>query len=197
MNDENIPEEKYIVTHKKELIIGVAISVGVIATIIAMVLSIAASTPKVVYQPTKACDLLTIEESKDLLGEKTLQSGEKTPAQSGNTASSQCGYTDGNPDTDSMLVAAVVVRSGVNDKGVEQNKTEFTAGKPDQGVEDVKGVGDQAYYNQKLGQLNILDGRNWIILSYGPGASPEENTLDNSLKMAQKVITSTASVSNF
>lgn len=177
----------YAATHKKELAIGTAVVLGVAVLITAIVLIVRGSEPKVVYQPANACSLLTLAEARELLGNKVLNSNANNPILSGDTASSRCGYTDGNPDTNSMIVAAIVVRSGINDKGVQQNKTEFAAGKPSENVETVKDIGDSAYFNHALGQLNILDGRKWIILSYGLGSAPETNTVGKAVELAHKV----------
>lgn len=177
----------YVTAHKKYFILGTEIAFG---TIVAITISlfIYNSSPKVTYPATKACDLLSSVEAKELLGNRTTPSSSHAPVISDNTASSDCGYTDGNPDTNSMVVAALIVRSGINDKGVQQNKTEFIAGKPTTDVETIKNIGDSAYFNHTLGQLNILSGRRWIILSYGVGSTPTSNTLDDALKLAIKVL---------
>ena len=178
----------YITAHRKNLTIGVAVILGIVAIITVIVLFVRNSAPKVIYQPANACGLLTLAETKELLGSKTLNSTANSPVLSGDTAASRCGYTDGNPDTENMIVAAIIVRSGVNDKGVEQNKTEFVAGKPSENVETVKDLGESAYFNQRLGQLNILDGNEWIILSYGVGSAPEANTVDKAVELARMVV---------
>lgn len=85
------------------------------------------------------------------------------------------------------VVAAVNVRAAINDKGAEQNKTEFAAGRP-RAAKEVKNVGERAYWNLETGQLNLLSGRNWVIISYGVGATPEANTLDDAIKLAKKVL---------
>jgi hypothetical protein len=188
MNDHIQSAKTYILENKKELIIGTVVIVAFVALVTAIALSVYNSIPKVVYQPASACDLLTPAEAKELLGAKTLQSDAKPPVLSGDTGTSRCGYADGNPDKDSMIIAAIMVRSGINDKGVQQNKTEFAAGKPSENVEDVKDLGDSAYFNQKLGQLNVLNGREWIILSYGVGATPEANTVEQVVELAHKVV---------
>lgn len=75
-----------------------------LAAIIALIMLIAHNVmPAIVYQPTRACDLLTPSEAKALLGNNTLHSGQQDPKQSDNTATSNCGYTDGNPDTNVMM----------------------------------------------------------------------------------------------
>ena len=178
----------YVTAHKKDLAIITAVILGIVLVISVVVLFVRNSSPKIVYQPANACDLITSTEAKELLGSNALNSTANSPVISGDTATSRCGYTDGNPDTENMIVAAIIVRSGVNDKGVEQNKTEFVAGKPSENVEIVKNVGDSAYFNQKLGQLNILDGQKWIILSYGVGSAPEANTLDKAIELARKAV---------
>ena len=183
------PAETDLVTHKKEIIIGAIVATVIIAAVIGIVILVRNSgTPKIVYQPAKACELLTLAEAQELLGDKTLSTSATTPVQAVNTATSKCGYTDGNPDVNNAIVAAIVVRSGINDAGVRQNKTDFVNGKPIKNVETVKDLGDNAYFNEELGQLNVLSGNNWIILSYGLGSTPEANTLDEEVALARKVI---------
>jgi hypothetical protein len=188
MNHHIQSTKAYITTHKKELAFGTAAVLGVVVLITAITLFVRSNAPKVVYQPANACDLLTLTEAQEMLGGRTLASNVNTPILSNDTATSRCGYTDGNPDTNNMIVAAIIVRSGVNDKGVQKNKTEFAAGKPSQHVETVKDLGNSAYFNQKLGQLNILDGREWIILSYGVGSAPETNAVDKAVELARMVV---------
>lgn len=180
--------KNYVTQYKKQLAItGIAILI-VAAIVVAIIFLIQNSATKITYQPANACDLITPQEAQDLLGSQAIHSGVQTPVLKGNTATSRCGYTDGNPDVNSMIVAAIVVRSGVNDKGVEQNNKEFDAGKPTSNVEDVKSLGDKAYFNKNIGQLNVLKGHDWIIFSYGIGASPSMNTLDDAIKLADKVL---------
>jgi len=188
MNHHIQTAKTYVTTHRKEFVIGTAVLLSVVVLVVTIVLSVRNSAPKIVYQPANACGLITLTEAKELLGNNTLNSNANNPVVSGNTAASRCGYTDGNPDTNNMIVAAIIVRSGVNDKGVQQNKTDFEAGKPSKNIETVKNLGDSAYFNQKLGQLNILDGREWIILSYGVGSAPEANTVDKAIELARKVL---------
>jgi len=188
MNHHIQTAKTYITTQKKETIIGAAVILGGILLIGVIALFVHNSTPKIDYQPTKACDLLNIAKARKLLGDKAVSSNAKDPTLSEDTATSNCGYTDGNPDTDNMIVAAIIVRSGVNDKGVLQNKTEFAAGRPTKNVEIVKDLGDSAYFNQRLGQLNVLNGRQWIILSYGIGSAPETNTVDKAVELAHSVL---------
>lgn len=175
-------------SNKKELIIGAIVVLAVIGLVATISLLVNNSISKVVYPPVAACDLLTLDEAKELLGDKTVLSGAVEPVQVDDVATSKCGYTDANSNKNDIVVAAINMRSGVNDKGVEQNRTEFASGKSDLGITNVPDLGDSAYFNEANRQLNILDGNNWIILSYGLGAAPENNSLDDALKLAEKVL---------
>jgi len=192
MTETTEPKEKTLETqnasYKKELIIGSIVALSALAIVAAIVVFIYNSTPKVVYEPAVACDTLSVTEAKELLGDGAFNTNTNNPVLSKNTATSKCGYADGNVDTEKIQVAAVIVRSGVNDEGVQQNKDEFANGIPTQAIEIVKDVGDSAYFNQANGQLNVLKGRNWFVLSYGLGSAPEANTVESVLKLAQKVL---------
>jgi len=183
-----IQTEDQPTSYKKELIIGAVVVLAVIAIIAAIVFAIANSGPKVDYPPTVACDTLTSLEAQELLGNSAFNSADDPAVISGDLATSRCGYTDGSADTNTMIVAAVILRAGINDEGVEQNKTEFAQGTPTQGVEVVKDLGDSAYYNQVNGQLNVLKDKNWYIFSYGQGSAPENNKIEDVVALAHKVI---------
>jgi hypothetical protein len=47
-------------------------------------------------------------------------------------------------------------------------KRSFTAARP-AGAVSLKGYGDQAFWDPALGQLNILKGQYWAIISAGSG----------------------------
>lgn len=183
--------KKYVTTSPgREIVVGVAIIVSFICLVIAVISLIAASGPKLDYQPAVACRLLTKDEAKEMLGQDVLGGDQKNPTLSNDIATSKCAYTDMNTDQNAMLAAAIAIQSAVTDKGAERVKATFAASKIGKNVEEVKGLGDSAYFNPELGQLNILDGRNWIIVSYGTGQNPENNTLDKTIELAQKVISS-------
>lgn len=178
----------HIVSHKNKIIVAAAILLALAALVTVIILLVQNSATKIIYQPANACNLFTREEAQELLGNNAIHSSMIDPVMSGNTATSKCAYTDGNPDVNNMVVAAVVVRTGVNDEGVKQNNKEFTEGRPTNNTETVKNLGDNAYFNKENGQLNILDGHEWMLLSYGIGSSPSTNTLENAVKLANKVL---------
>jgi hypothetical protein len=179
----------YVLDHKKECITGASVVAAIAIILLSLALySYNTRQPRIVYEPANACNLLTMAEAKTLLGDKTINGVNQTPVQSGNLTVSKCGYSDGLPDTANAVVAAIVVRSGINDAGILQNKKEFVAGKPSAGIQEVTGVGDSAYFNAGLGQLNVLKDSTWILVSYGSGASSQGNSLDDTVRLAKLVL---------
>lgn len=189
MKDYFQKAKAYALDHKKELTTGTSVVVVIALIIFGLALySYNTRQPRIVYEPAQACDLLTLNEAKTLLGAKTINGVDTRPVQSGDVTVSKCSYSDGLIDTAHAVVAAIVVRSGINDAGIAQNRAEFIAGKPSAGVQDVSGIGDKAYFNTGLGQLNILKDSTWILVSYGSGAAPQGNTLDDAVKLAKLVL---------
>lgn len=175
-------------SRKKELIIGSIVVAVLLAIVASIIFFINTSSVRIVYQPAKACEILTLDEVREFLGGNAIMTGSTEPAVTGNVATSKCGYTDGSGDTEKMRIAAIKIRSGINDQGVEQNKGEFASGRPKENTETVKDLGDSSYFNTANGQLNILDGYNWIIISYGVASELEMNKLDEAVAIAQKVV---------
>lgn len=173
----------------KDVTIGILVMVGFVAIVVIIVTLIQNAQPKIVYQPAVACELLTEQKAKEMLGDQVLHQNPANPTLQNGVATSKCAYTDVNPEQNQMKIAAVAVRSGVDDKGTAENKAEFAAAKSARDVEVVKNVGDSAFFNPKLGQLNVLKGRDWIIVSYGTGSDPQSNTLADAIELSQKVLT--------
>ncbi|HEY8993012.1 MAG TPA: hypothetical protein VIM37_04175 [Candidatus Microsaccharimonas sp.] len=181
--------KEYVQDHKKEFTVGGSVVLAVAFIIFGLALySYNTASPKVVYEPATACQLLTLDEAKELLGPQTINGVSTPPVQTGAVATSKCSYSDGKVDTANAVVAAINVRSGINDAGIALNKTQFANGKPTDNVETVNNVGDSAYFNKTLGQLNILKESTWIIISYGAAASPAANTLDDAVTLAKKIL---------
>ncbi|HUO61860.1 MAG TPA: hypothetical protein VMT96_00195 [Candidatus Bathyarchaeia archaeon] len=178
--------KSYVIAYRNEFTIGGAVVLG---AAILLALYVYNDPNKIVYQPAKACSMLTPNKAEDLLGDKVYSTDANKPVVSGDVATSKCGYTDENNDTSAMKLAAIAVRSGVNDAGIKQNRSEFAAaGKLASNAQIVKDLGNSAYFNPTNGQLNVLDGRNWIILNFGVATTPEANTLDDAIKLAHKVL---------
>lgn len=180
--------QTHIKAHEKDIKIGVPIVVFVVAIVGMIMFATYRNMPNIKYQPTKACDLLTPAEAQELLGDKVIGVDKNKPVISGDTATSKCSYTDENLDQNSMMVAAIAVRSAINDKGVKQNKADFNASKAGKSVEEVTNLKGSAYFDKEKGLLNVLSGRNWIIMNYGIGAAQQANSVDKALELAHKVL---------
>lgn len=165
--------------HKnRDFLIGVTICIAVLASI-GSIVAFAREQTRVAYQPINACEAFNPDEAKSLIKGEVIN-GTNTAAQlSGDTAISKCAYSDINQDMNKMLVAAVTVRSAINDEGVAQNKSEFAIASRSVDVEPVSDVSESAFYNPLRGQLNVLREKQWLILSFGVGSTPQENTLDD------------------
>ncbi len=177
---------KTYVSERSDLFVGIGVVAGLLAIVGVVVLVNELSGPQIVYQPVKACDVFTPAEAQSLLGEKINNTEKNNPQISGNFAVSKCGYSDLN--SQAMRVAAVTIRTGINDEGVAKNKADFATAQATNSNEDVASLGDSAFFNAIAGQLNVLKAGNWYIFSYGVGDSPEQNTLDDALLLARKVL---------
>ena len=179
--------KNFVLDHKKVIGIVAAAIVGLALVGLIVALFIYNSQPKVKYQPTVACELFTQDEANDLMGGEAINSVNNAPQITKNLAVSRCGYTDRLAVRD-MKVAAIVVRSGINDEGVTQNKTEFANGMPQDSVEIIEDMGDAAYFNEANRQLNILDGKIWIVATFGDGGDPLSNTKEDALALGEKLV---------
>jgi hypothetical protein len=124
------------------------------------------SEKQIATKQVKACDIYTFNKAQEILGNSTKQSEASPDTKQGNTLVSSCGYTDGSSNPKTLQVSTVLVRSSTDDSSIKG----FTTGRPTDAV-TVSGFGDEAYWNPKLGQLNILKGKNWVIISSGSGAA--------------------------
>lgn len=181
-------QKTYIAEHN-EAFIGGAIVAGLVIIIAVITIITQLSGPRIDYKPVKACDLFTPAEAQKLIGgEKVIGVDTKDPVIEGNAATSKCSYTDDNADPNQMIVAAVAIRSAINDQGVLENKNDFATARANNNVDTVTGIGEDAYYNKVNGQLNVLSDKKWIIISYGAGAKPQENTPEKAVELAKVVL---------
>ena len=188
MNDYIYGLKQFVRDNQKSLKSGVValLGIGVVVGFVALfAYNSQSKLPNIVYQPTAACKLFTKTEAQELLGKQVIERASE-PTIAGNSATSKCSYTDTNQDN--FTLAAVAARNGINDEGVQKNNEEFAASREANTTETVTGLGDQAFFNKANGQLNILSGRTWLILSFGSANDPQANTLDNAMRLAYKVL---------
>lgn len=141
-----------------------------------------------------ACDVLTESAAKQVLGDAATKGDTAAgSAASADVSVSNCVYTAKSVTSGSALAqaqstnaAGLLVRAAKSQTGAESNKAQFGSAKPS-GVEDVSGYGDKAYWNPQYGQLNILKGGNWYIVSHYTGLSPSKGTLDQAKQLADAI----------
>lgn len=178
----------YVLARKGQVKVGgyIVLGVAVIGFVIMLFIYNYQSRQVVIkYTPVAACSLLAQDEAETLLGGKAIQRATEQTIE-GNLASSKCSYTDMNANN--FQIAAVAVRSAINDAGVVTNKEQFTANRTANKTETVTGIGDEAYYVRLNGQLHVLKGEQWLILSFGSASDNSSHTLDATKRLANKVI---------
>lgn len=177
------------VSERRDAITTVVILTAIVVSVCGIVLFfVQSSRPNIVYQPTIACKKFDSPKAKAVLGDAALKTIDEEPSIVRDVAISKCGYTNGNPDMSRVVVAAMIVRTGINDEGSAKNKSEFTTNIATPGVQEVKNLADKAYFNTQKGQLNILEGHDWLVISYGVANDPQANTLDKSVELARKIL---------
>lgn len=144
-----------------------------------------ASTTSSKYQAVSACDILTSSVAAQILGSTATKStAPSTDESTSDIAFSNCIY-DAGPNADPPHLTSVALRSAKDSTGAASNKSVFTkAGKPP-GVQPVTGYGDDAYWDPGMGELNILKGNNWYILTNYTGTSLTNGTA--TLAMAEQL----------
>lgn len=175
----------HIVTHQRNYLLG---AIGFILVAVLVALFIYNNPQKIVYKPQNACELFTPAKAQDLLGDHVINVNTDKVTIEGNIGTSKCSYTDSNPNQNQMKVAAIAIRSGINDGGIAENKAGFRGAKAQSGMQPVSGIGNDAFFNPNRGQLNILSDRLWILVSYGVGATPQSNSQADNLALAHKIL---------
>lgn len=183
-----IASTKKYITDRTDALIGVGVICAIGAIIGIGILISNLMGPRIVYQPTKACDIFTPAKAQNLLGEKVISVDAKDPAITGNVATSKCSYTNSDTNTENLIVAAVAIRSAINDKGIQQNKDDFATARSNNTTDAVTGLGDEAFFNKTNGQLNILDGHKWILINYGVGSAPAANSAEKAVELARTIL---------
>jgi len=179
---------KKIINQKAAIIVTLVAIIVIIAFI--CINNYGKNSTVTTYKATNACDLLTLDEAKTLLGDDAIL-GEHYDPDSGNIVSvSQCSYTNGQSDLSLLRVIHITARSALSKDGQDSNTTAFesTNGSiPAAGDKAVKGYGDKAFWDTTVHEISILKGDLWIRISYG-GADQTKNTLDDTKKVAKFVL---------
>lgn len=125
------------------------------------------STPS--YKVHEACDILTKEVAVSLSA-ADAGTTDVPDTKSGDINVSNCTYYSVSSKTSIGLLA----RSPKSKAGADSNDYQFNKGLPAD-AQKVDGFGDAAYWSPSYGQLNILQGGTWYILSLGSVKASERN----------------------
>lgn len=136
----------------------------------------------------KACDLLTLDEAKQLLGNNATE-GSNTSAVTGEDVNvDTCSYTNNGTTATDIRIVSVMARSALTEVGLDSNLGAFekdgTANPANAVV--VSNIGDKAFWDPTTYQLAILKGNTWLSIVYG-GTNPTKNTIDDAKKAAALV----------
>lgn len=116
-----------------------------------------------------ACEVFTPQDAVDVLG-SGAKAGSSSQVNSSSTASADrllttCSYSY-DPGSLSELITVTILLRG---SSANEARQDFSGARPAQ-AETVTGYGEAAYWNPALGQLNILKGQYWVIISAGSGS---------------------------
>lgn len=141
-----------------------------------------------------ACDVFTAEIAQEILG-TGAKKGELPAAAAGSTddvSVSNCLYETDDPNSRGLLTANILVRGGKTDSGKSSNQFGFENNKTAEGretpVEEISGLGEGAYYDKDLNQVNVLlfGGAYWVIVSADDPADKDDKAASE--KLARAVI---------
>lgn len=136
-----------------------------------------------------ACAYLTQEIATKLLGAGAEKGDINPPAASDDISVSTCTYSskvgDSLADIKNMRIATLLVRSPLSAVGAASNDEPFDNLK--NGAITVGGYGEKAYWDPELGQLNVLKGGTWLILSFGQSAIADKS-LDEAKQLANEIV---------
>jgi hypothetical protein len=136
-----------------------------------------------------ACDYLNDAVATQILGGGAIKGENNANTSSADVNVSTCTYsskTDGTAaGIRNMTSATILLRAPLSNKGGDSNHEPFDNLK--EGAQQVSGLGDEAYWDPELGQLNVLKKDAWFIISTGK-MSAADRTLNETRKLADLII---------
>jgi hypothetical protein len=132
------------------------------------------------YKVVAACHAFALADAQAVLGEgaRAGSTNGKSDSASDDIAVSTCSYSGGSgEDLQATKTVTFLARSAKTKAGAESNLAVFGADKP-AGKQDISGVGDAAFWDAQMSQLDILKGNNWYIIGNMSGTRADSGTLD-------------------
>jgi hypothetical protein len=137
-----------------------------------------------------ACDVLTEDTAKSILGD-TIDHQDPSLG-SANTADlsvSSCIYSTKVTTTSTATAPKssginLLARIALTQTGAESNKSQFEG--LGAGQQEIKNLGDKAFYAAAFRQINVLKNNNWYIVTYYKDTATNAN-LDTDKQLAEKI----------
>jgi hypothetical protein len=142
------------------------------------------------YKSVAACDLLTLDDAKTLLGANAVQTLREDPDSGANESISQCSYSNNETDLALMRLIHISARSPLTRDGIDGNASAFEStngSTPAAGDEVVEDYGDKALWDTSTHQLAILKNNAWLRISYG-GSNQTTTTIEDAKKAADIIL---------
>lgn len=137
----------------------------------------------------EACTYLSQEVANKVLGAGAEKGTVASATSSDDISVSTCTYTskvgDSLADIKNMRVATLLVRSPLTATGAASNDEPFDTMKT--GALTVDGYGEKAYWDPELGQLNVLKGGVWLIISFGK-SNLTDHSLEETKPLADEIV---------
>lgn len=178
--------------NKKYFLITIAslvLAAGVVYTVTTLVSRSQQIARQNAEKSVNACDLLTLDEAKTLLGDTAVLGEHSEPENDGSISLSNCSYSNGARVLEDIRAISFSARTALDQKGINGNVTAFqeTNGKAVAGDEAVAGYGDKAFWSTDTRHLSILRGDVWIRIWYG-GNEKSIATLENTKQVADLIL---------
>jgi hypothetical protein len=147
------------------------------------------STPKSTAPPkvSTACKLFTLADAITILGARTKNDPSIMDAYSTDAEITICRYSIASaPLPEVTKLVSVLVRTAKTAEGAEYNRSIFGDARPAES-EIITGVGDTAFWEERLSYLNILKGDTWYIIENREGVKADSGDLETSLKVYEQL----------
>lgn len=187
--------------NKKKLVIFIAIGALILATgVTALVLTL--NQNKVAnpssdgtgiqlssYKIVKACDELTLDEAKTVLGDAATPGSTSTPVENESLYIDTCSYVNNATALADIRIITIMIRSALDGDGQASNTEAFEPGGPTnpEGSEAVSGYGEKAFWDPSTQQLAILKENLWISVMYS-NSNLTSGNLEDVKKVADLVL---------
>ncbi len=133
-----------------------------------------------------ACKLFTLDDAKQVIGDTAkADTAVSQTADSGDVVVTACTYSSSGA-SQIIQTASLIVRSPKTSAGAISNQTPFNSAKP-KNAQSVSGLGEQAYWDPELAQLNINAQSNWLIITAGP-TKASDRTQQQAVQSANKIL---------